>query len=96
MLSVNWYNVVTKKRDPTSAETMRKVRANAAKREQENKEQREKKMQKRKELSEEEKCLIREQNRIHKQKSRENKKSELSHQKLRGLQLKEKNRKRKE
>ena len=80
----------------TSAERMRKFRANAAKREQENKKQREKRMQKRKELSEEEKCLIREQNRIRKQKSRENKKNELSRQKLQGLRLKEKNRKRKE
>ena len=43
----------------TFAEKMRKFRANTAKREQENK-----KYQKRKELSEEEKCLIREQNRI--------------------------------
>ena len=82
----------------TSAERMRKFRAaNAAKREQENKKHRETRMQKKKqELSEEEKCLIREQNRIRKQKSRENKKNELSRQKLQGLRLKEKNRKRKE
>ena len=51
---------------------------------------------KKRKLSEEEKCLIREQNRIRKQKSKENKKNELSRQKLQGLRLKEKNRKRKE
>ena len=79
-----------------STERMRKFRANAAKRKQENKKQRQKRTQKRKELSEEEKCLISEQNRIRKQKSRENKKNELSRQKLQGLRLKEKNRKRKE
>ena len=80
----------------TSAKRMRKFRANATKREQENKKQREKGMQKRKELSEEEKCLIGEQNWIHKWKSRENKKNEFLRQKLQGLWLKENNRKRKE